>query len=222
MKIEAFSNIGKRKNNQDSFWASKVKVNDKDMAILLVCDGMGGTKDGFLASSSVVSGIRSAILEGKYTTLDIENAVLDVHKDLKLQGGDSGTTVTYLWTDGLMFGLYHIGDSRCYIYRNGTYTLISEDHTVSADARRGFFGAKSKDLVKTPDNILSRCIGVGNNTIPYVIDSAKVVGDGFLVCSDGFWHTFNEMGENKDLEKAIDQAINSGERDNITVLRVLF
>lgn len=219
LSIDAYSCKGMRKENQDAYWASEIEINGKKEYILLICDGMGGSDNGLMASTRAVKTIKNTVLRGLIDIKSIESACLKLHRQLISEGGKSGTTVTYLSTDGKKYRLFHVGDSRCYKITENGYEMISEDHTVAADARRGLYGAKSQQYLNYPSNVLSRCIGMGAE--PRAFKQEGVFDcNGFLLCSDGFWHTLTDQDDLKDLETAAETAIFRGENDNVTILKI--
>lgn len=223
MRLEAYSTSGMRKENQDSYLAVELNVDGKDIVVMVVCDGMGGTSDGAYASNILISRIEEAISEGYFRSNTIDEIAMATHKELSVRSkeNNTGSTLTYLWTDGREYEIYHIGDSRCYIQKGTKFVQITEDHSVREDAKRGFFGADSEKYLNYPTNYLSRCVGVGISPIPFIKKGVLTNESGFMLCSDGFWHTFNPEESLGDLKEACDNAIFNGENDNITVLRYL-
>ena len=54
--------------------------------------------------------------------------------------GDSaviGTTLVLLLIDGEQAVSIHSGDSRCYIYRNGTLSMVTQDHAKNIQSEHG-------------------------------------------------------------------------------------
>lgn len=223
MSIEAYSTKGMRKENQDAYIALELKTGNKDISVLAVCDGMGGTANGSYASNNLIQRIEELVSKGLYQTKYIDNAVLNTHKELAAlpEGSNAGTTLTYLWTDGNEYEIYHVGDSRCYSINKGTYSQITEDHSVREDARRGLYGEKSASYINFPENYLSRCVGVGQTPLPFIKQGVLKDIDGFMLCSDGFWHHFDTQEPIVNLEQSCNNAIFKGENDNITILRYL-
>ena len=223
MKLEAYSTKGVRKSNQDSYLAVELDINGKNTVVMIVCDGMGGTANGSYASGVLIKNIEESILQGNYEIDYIDKVAKSIHKELSVlpKEESAGTTLTYLWTDNTNYEIYHVGDSRCYSIKDGKYTQITEDHSVREDAKRGFFGAKSEKLLNCPEHYLSRCIGLGHVPIPFIKKGVLTDEDGFLICSDGFWHNFNPNNDFESLEEACNNVIFSGENDNVTVLRFI-
>ena len=79
----------------------------------------------------------------------------------------------------------HVGDSRCYLVRDGRARILTRDHTIAAEqVRLGVLSAG--DAADSPNrHLLSR--SVGNDLVVNVeIDEVQVMkGDLLLQCSDG-------------------------------------
>lgn len=222
MRIEAYSTKGMRKTNQDSYLLMNVDSYGVEETIAVVCDGMGGTDDGFFASNMLIMRLQNLVEFGDYSISKVNDVVQGFHNELKGREKTSGTTITFLATDGDSFSIYHIGDSRCYSFFDEGYSLLTEDHSVRNEARLGRFGSRSKYFINYKENVLSRCVGIGENPKPF-IKTGKITSEkGFMLCSDGFWHLFNENDRLNNLEEYCNNVIFNGEDDNITVLKVTF
>ncbi|MER2224830.1 MAG: protein phosphatase 2C domain-containing protein, partial [Rhodococcus sp. (in: high G+C Gram-positive bacteria)] len=118
-----------RSNNQDSVYAGP--------RLLALADGMGGHAAGEVASKVVIAALapldddepgddllgqlHQAVLAGN-------NAIAElVASDPELEG--MGTTLTAILFAGSKMGLVHVGDSRCYMVRDGELTQITHDDT---------------------------------------------------------------------------------------------
>jgi serine/threonine protein phosphatase PrpC len=79
----------------------------------------------------------------------------------------------------------HVGDSRCYLIRNGDVTVLTRDHTVVGDqVRLGVISAKEASDSRNR-HLLSRSLG---NDLFVSVDTGDhplVAGDLLLLCSDG-------------------------------------
>ena len=123
--------------------------------------------------------------------------------------------------------LAHVGDSRCYLIRDGAILQISEDHTVVQEMLRA--GLIEKDEIpKSPmRHYLSRSVG-SDPEVPVDLLSMPVqANDVFVLCSDGLVNVVREE-EIRDaildnfLRDAprilVDLANQRGGPDNITVV----
>jgi len=88
----------------------------------------------------------------------------------------------------------HVGDSRCYLFRDGIPLYRTQDHSyVEKLYQTGKISLK-KTLDHPMRNYVTQCIGL--NTQEPEIDISKVidlkVGDVLLLCSDGFWEPLDD------------------------------
>ena len=235
MNVIAYSNVGKRKNNQDSYWASTIRITDNstgdsmEAGIICVCDGMGGLDNGQLASEIVIKNIREHILKGGEINkiVDVFNkSNEEIHNRVE---GKSGTTCVLCIVCNGYYTVFNVGDSRCYRWNSrkayAPIKRITNDHTVIEDLKRE--GKTITPAIQRKyKNVLTKCIGVPANIQCDIFSGDCDLGDVFLVCSDGFWHTLSaedfKNGNIFNLQKISERAMNLGELDNITacILRV--
>ena len=140
------SNIGLRKDNEDCYEIRTLYISaDEPVQILVIADGMGGHEHGQLASRIAVEQFAAlndeTVAEGftlhhMRTLFEQANDRVFARQQL-LQDGIIGTTMTAAVIQENRLYLGHIGDSRCYIYRNGSYLLCRADTAGSDDFRTG-------------------------------------------------------------------------------------
>jgi protein phosphatase len=121
----------------------------------------------------------------------------------------------------------HVGDSRCYLIRNGKAAQITRDHTIASEqVRLGLVTAQEAAEGET-SHILSRSIGTELIANVDTSDYQIFPGDVLLLCSDGLHGPVeaSEMaaicGTGQDLhlaaEKLVALANDRGGGDNISV-----
>ena len=131
MNILGASDIGSvREENQDDFAYKLIAENE---GFALVCDGMGGANGGAVASRIAVSLIAERILSSfrqDMTAASLENVLesavaaanIEIFDrgaaDVSLRG--MGTTLVAAVIHGGEAHVVHVGDSRAYLYRDGT------------------------------------------------------------------------------------------------------
>lgn len=198
-----------------------------------VADGMGGAPGGDVASAIAV-----ALVESAFTgrSLDeLEAAVRAANKTIwdravaspDLEG--MGTTVCALGlTRDERLGVVNVGDSRAYLWRDGSLQQLTQDHSVTAElVRRGEL--TDRDAADHPYRcVLTRALGVGPTVEIDGATHALVIGDRLVVCTDGL---FNEVPDEAiaevlattdDVRTAADalveRALSNGGRDNVSVV----
>lgn len=173
-----------RSNNEDS-----VFVGDR---LLVVADGMGGLPAGELASDILVNSLAvvdemcdeneplQSLIDALETANDrIEAAVAD---DDSRDG--MGTTVTALMLCGDRMAALNVGDSRCYLSRDGVLTQLTRDDTyVQALVDQGVLSPG--DARRHPQRALVTQAVQGGPFRPAGRMLPVRAGDRFLLCSDG-------------------------------------
>jgi protein phosphatase len=202
-----------------------------------VADGMGGHAFGEIASATAVEVL--AQLDLDRDPLESFGAMMDAialqltdlaEQDLRLRG--MGTTLTALrWLDEEnRFAVAHIGDSRCYLMRDGELQQVTHDHTmVQALVDDGRMPAEQAAL-HPRRSMLMRALQAGSSPEPDLFLLETEPHDRYLLCSDGLTDVVppEAIGEvlanTEDREEAITQLIDlandAGGPDNITCVLV--
>jgi len=79
----------------------------------------------------------------------------------------------------------HVGDSRCYLLRNGNLTSLTHDHTMVDEQVRLGLMSKSEAATAANRHILTRCLGAELFVAADTITVNVMPGDVLLLCSDG-------------------------------------
>jgi serine/threonine protein phosphatase PrpC len=172
-----------REVNEDSVFTSAKH------GIWLVADGMGGHRDGGIASSMVTEAAATFANESNHGLTFLEQMKRVNAKLLERSNGhlDSivGTTVNALIVEGTHFFCLWAGDSRCYLIRNGKLSQISQDHTEVQELVNS--GVISTEEAKTwpRRNVITRAVGVHNKLDMDLAEGEIQAGDCFVLCSDG-------------------------------------
>ena len=198
-----------------------------------VADGLGGHAAGEVASRFAISTLAELIKEKKLSSSRISKQVREVDKGLatliegEKQYGGMGTTLTVVFLTEQNLHVAHIGDSRAYLYRNGTLEQLTKDHTMIQEMLdRGeltLAGAKSHPK----RSLLTQALMGQKKIQPDVISIDIFEGDRLLICSDGLSNVVNLSSMASALsqlssESAVDTLIAltyaADAPDNVTVL----
>jgi len=210
-----------RKENQDSYVVLK---NPGNGSLLGVFDGVGGCDDGKKASKIAVRVLEELYISGElFRQTDIFalkksmrriSLIIDkkIKEEAKRLGQKLSTTGSILYFYKDMYFISHVGDSRIYLYRDGSLFKLTKDHNLIENG------------VKT--NVLTQVLGTGTDISPYVSFENCFIRDRFLICSDGLTNYLTEKNimeifeREPNIENAlltmIDQANQRGGSDNIT------
>ena len=234
LEVGALSETGYvRDENQDRMSGSQVALG----YLYIVADGMGGHRGGALAAEIAVHELQRHISQAPATEpidLVIEAAFKRANEAVhqKAHSGDPategmGTTAVLLLVSGGVAKLAHVGDSRAYLFRNGTLLQLTTDHTVvQRMVEAGML--KPEEAPNHPDaSVLDRAIGSAPTIEVDIYTHQLQEGDAFLLCSDGLCGYVAD-GQIEDVlrnqetvqeiaEKLVGLALERGGQDNVTV-----
>jgi len=212
-------------------------------ALFLVCDGMGGAAAGEVASQMAVDAVFDVLCAGDPQPRDgfaraLRRAVETANDRIFQQSRDNqsergmGTTCTAaaLIDDTLVVA--QIGDSRCYVLRNGNLGQVTKDQSLAWQLIEA--GAMTAEDAKAFEhaNIILQALGV-QDRVDVVLSRVQLRrGDLVVLCSDGLHGpvTDQEIREiltaEPDLKKAgeglLQKALERDGPDNITVVLARF
>lgn len=219
------SDVGRlRPSNQDAF------AEHNAAGVWAVADGMGGYRDGDVASRMVCEGLEGLSAEGS-----LEDAVevlrermSDVNRRLyeasvrKVNPIVSGSTVAMLLVRRTACAVLWAGDSRIYRWRHNKLVQLTTDHTWAAE-----LNLQHPD--EEADHAITRAVG-GESTLALDVRRDRVqLGDRYLLCSDGLTRELSDtqiaaamaLADVKACaQKLIDATLRAGARDNVTVVIV--
>lgn len=172
-----------------------VRATDEDLAygsdrLAVVADGLGGHVRGQEASAAAVEVlVRASATAPRLDALDA--VVREADAAVAALASDDerpATTMTALLLTAGRLALLHIGDSRAYLLRGGELCRLTQDHShVQNLVDAGRIGAGS--VRDHPDRaLLVRALGAGEGrNEPDIALRAPLVGDRYLLCTDGLW-----------------------------------
>ena len=216
-----------RSNNEDA-----VFVGDR---LLLVADGMGGLPAGELASDILVRAL--AVVDEKPVSgepmQDLIAALQTANERIEAAVADDGardgmgTTVTALLLAGDRVAALNVGDSRCYLSRDGELTQLTRDDTyVQALVDQGVL--TPDDARRHPQRALVTQAVQGGPFRPAGRMIPVRPGDRFLLCSDGLSDYVEDeviaqtLLANPDRKTAaaelVHRTLENGAPDNVTVI----
>ena len=226
----ASSHVGLvRKGNEDSGYA--------DAHLLVIADGMGGHAAGELASAAVVAAVCADVGDRPTTAHEYESWVRAKVDSAHQRIGDlvaeeperrgMGTTFTLLGSTEEHLVLAHVGDSRAYRLRAGVLEQITQDHTyVQMLVDTGRLTAEAA-LSHPRRNLLLRTIDGIHELELDVVHSDGVIGDRYLLCSDGLTNVVGDEYLAEVLRQGdptyavatlVDFALAGGAPDNVSVI----
>lgn len=239
MQVCSKTDIGlMRKSNQDY---CRTGLLDDGTVWAIVCDGMGGANGGSTASRIATDTIAEQIAElykdEKYRN-DIEKLastaiatanqrVYDISQKVYSLYGMGTTVVTVIVKDNTVH-IVHAGDSRAYIYENGSVRQITKDHSMVQELVD--MGQITPEQARNHPNknIITRALGTKPNLkTDYNYYTGFSKGNVLIVCTDGLsnYMTDDSLAEfvrkyqgNDLADKLVENAKSMGGSDNITVV----
>lgn len=241
LEIRAATDLGmKRSQNEDSHghWVSDDPAERERRGVLVVvADGMGGSRAGEVASRLAVQTVIQVYRDGQsgsplddlYHAVEAANHVVHTESVSHADMNGMGTTCTAVVVRGSDTFLAHVGDSRAYLVQGGRLRQLTQDHSLVAQLVRD--GQLTPEQARSDPrrNVVTRSVGVSAHV---EIDAQRFEallqdGDTLLMCSDGL-HGLVPDPELSDLaleerledgcKRAIVLANTRGGHDNITVV----
>ena len=219
-----------RSNNQD-----RLLVADP---LFAVADGMGGAAAGEVASATAIEGMASAFeAAGRSTEESLIDAARSANRAVWEQAESNpdmrgmGTTLVALalLEDGRI-GAVNVGDSRLYLYRDGSLRQITSDHNLVSELVAEGRISKEEAEVHPRRNIMTRALGVDPDVPVDIFVEDPTAGDRFLLCSDGLPRELRDdhiasllsrlADPGEAAKELVEEAKRRGGNDNITVVVV--
>ncbi|MDH3603889.1 MAG: protein phosphatase 2C domain-containing protein, partial [Candidatus Tectomicrobia bacterium] len=203
----------KRDNNEDHFIVADltrhtIAVNNNQLipslvhhnlgangTLLAVADGLGGHDDGEIASHIAVEALVHTLFDIEHEELSIADklsfAVQAAHKSIgryigRVPGSRSmSSTLTAVHIGSDEMTIAQVGDSRAYLFADGTLTQLTEDQTlVHMMLKKGLL--TEEEAESHPDrNVILQALGQGRQITPDVQTFPLNHGNCLLLCSDG-------------------------------------
>ncbi|MGJ0486256.1 MAG: PP2C family protein-serine/threonine phosphatase [Methylomicrobium sp.] len=189
-KFGAATDIGSRSEQQDRLAILHSRNGRRHLVV--VADGMGGLQNGAQAAQILIDVASEHFSRYKngYPYDFLGHICQTAHKtinDLPVDGGSSpGTTALLLFIDKQTAYWAHVGDSRLYHFRNGSFLKHTHDHSLLQLMVDKGLVEKDNAPAEMRNQLYMRLGGEGTPE-PDFNESEVEDGDLFLLCSDGFW-----------------------------------
>jgi protein phosphatase len=215
-----------RRDNEDSAFARA--------PVFVVADGMGGAQAGEVASRIAIEAFEQGLPDSGSPEDRLADRVREANRRIydrsRVESGRAGmgTTITAAYLGDGNLAIAHVGDSRAYLFRDGSLQRLTQDHSLVDElVRRGKL--TEQQAAEHPQrSIITRALGpepdVEVDTWSYPVRA----GDVLMLCSDGLTSMISEERVKEILASAetlaqgadtlIEEANEAGGRDNITVV----
>lgn len=234
-----------RTNNEDAMGAFIPSSRQEARShgyLFAVADGVGGLELGEVASATAIATIKDGFAKAQAGTMlmgllprliqHANAAVHDCTLDPRYRGKRMATTLVACAMRHDQCVVSHVGDSRCYLVRNGHTKQITQDHTWVNEQRKMGIITASEIAESDSRHVLIRSLGPEMFVSP---DSTAITlqsGDIFVLTSDGVHDETNErtiaqiVSQNKDIEEIARELvaraveIDGGDNTTAQVIRV--
>jgi protein phosphatase len=231
--------------------SAPVRFSDDQCHLFVVADGVGGNTGGEEASALAIASVEAFMLatckwfeqvqskEQELILTDFQTALSEANNRVlaeaearpELRG--MGTTLTLAYCHNDMLFVAHVGDSRCYLFRQGGLYRLTRDHTLVEEmVRRGHLSAEEAAAHQWR-HVITNVVGGDSPGVTVEVNKMRLeVGDAVLVCSDGLTNMVSEkeiasvLQAEASAERACGQLLmranEEGGKDNITVVVARF
>lgn len=245
-QIAGKSSLGlslKRLVNEDSYGIKQQEINQNNILLAALADGMGGMAQGELASKIAIQ----TFLENPFN-FDINNQenqqqwllkmFNNANQNINQEVSEGGTTLSVILAVNNQLMISHVGDSRIYLIKNEEIIQLSEDHSLVNMLVASEQITYEESLDHPDRNVLIKSLGLKSVlSAGYVQNLSKNTdklsltledNDLIILCSDGVWDLItnqefielfaHENNLNLAINKAISIILEKGAFDNATII----
>ncbi|MEJ7590028.1 MAG: PP2C family serine/threonine-protein phosphatase [Planctomycetaceae bacterium] len=215
--------------------------------LFVVADGMGGHAGGEQASAMAIDSVETFILgtfkwfaefkepEQDRVLTDFQMALAEANARVLAEARDwpelrgMGTTLTLAYSLNDVLFVAHVGDTRCYLCRQGILYRLTHDHTLVEEMVRNGTVAIEDAAKHRLRHVITNAVGGTSANLKVEVHKLPLeAGDRVLLCSDGLTGMLTDDEINQTLLDADEpaeacrqlvlRANEAGGRDNITAV----
>jgi protein phosphatase len=232
---------------QTSLPQRKVQRSSDRSYLFVVADGMGGHAGGEKASALAIDSVETFILgafkwfaqfkgpEQDQVLTDFQSALGEANARVLAEAAERpelrgmGTTLTLAYSLNDALFVAHVGDSRCYLCRNGTLYRLTRDHTVVEEMIRSGAMSKEEAAQHRWRHVITNAVGGNSPEVKVEVHKLQLEGgDRVLLCSDGLTEMLpdeeirqilrSEGEPEQACRRLVKGANDAGGKDNITTV----
>ncbi len=211
--------------------------------IAMVADGVGGAEHGEEASRLAVESVMQYVTgtmrcyygadaKDEHLREALESAARQCHENVRARAEESNsrsmaTTLTLFLGVWPWIYLLQVGDSRCYLLREGNLKQVTRDQTMAQELLDLGVLQRGDSQHTKLSHVLSSAIG-GHSTAPIVTRFPAEWNNVHLLCSDGLTRHLSDERIRETLvnmtsaqqacESLLQDALEAGGSDNITIV----
>lgn len=241
-EFHSLSDPGRVRNNNEDAVAC-----EPGLGLALLADGMGGYNAGEIASAMAIATLRTELTGWmareaqpaplatatqalQHATTQANTAILHAAQNNPHYEG-MGTTLVLGLFQATRALIGHIGDSRCYRWRDGQLVALTRDHSLLQEQIDAGLLTPEEAQYAPNRNLVTRALGVEPDVMIELHEHEVRGGDVYLLCSDGL----NDMLSDADMAALLatgggataraarlllEAANAAGGRDNISLILV--
>ena len=245
VRFSGATDVGRtRQHNEDTIHLPS------DTRLGIVADGMGGHASGEIAARIAVETVADYFqrtaheqpltwpykvdrdargdLHRMITSIMLANLEIyeRAQRDSSCKGMGTTVVAAHFLDDTMVVG--HVGDSRAYRLRDGTFSQLTEDHSLINDYIK-MKRVTAEEAENWPHkNVIVRALGMKDTVQVDIVQESPRIGDCYLLCSDGLSGMLSDpqiahvLQSESDLDRAVDVLIaganDEGGNDNISVV----
>ena len=236
---------------QTSLPQPKLRQSSDCSHLFIVADGMGGHAAGEQASALAIDSVETYVLEAlkwfahkhgeddDQLLAEFRQALGQAHERVRHEAIEHpelhgmGTTLTLAYSLNDQLYVAHVGDSRCYLFRERILYRITQDHTLVEDMVRKGVITEEQAVHHHWRHVITSTVGGESSKVRIDVHRLHLQpGDVVLLCSDGL----TEMQTGDDIAAILQSAATpeaacqdlvaaanaAGGKDNITVVVAAF
>ena len=199
LEFVALTDVGRVRDHNEDYLGHSVPATPAQARshgwLFVLADGVGGHEKGEVASQTAVESMKAGFpnaKEGESHSSVLQRLVQQANTSVfeaSMSGGrGSAGMATTIVACALRYdrvSVAHVGDSRCYLIRNGKAAQITRDHTVVGEQVRLGLVSAQEAAEGNMNHILSRSLGTELVANVDTNDHQVFAGDVLLLCSDG-------------------------------------
>jgi protein phosphatase len=240
------SDFGKVRTNNEDAMGSFIPISRQQARshgyLFAVADGVGGMDLGEVASATAISVLTGEFAKAQADTMLISllprliqhanAAVHDCTLAPEYRGKRMATTLVACALRYDQAIVSHVGDSRCYLVRNGRSRQITQDHTWVNEQRKMGLISASEMAVSESRHVILRSLGPELFVSPETTALTLLAGDVLVLSTDGLHEEMSDeaiaeiVSQNKNSDEVarelVARAVEIDGNDNTTaqVIRI--
>jgi serine/threonine protein phosphatase PrpC len=240
------SDFGKVRTNNEDAMGSFIPISRHQARthgyLFAVADGVGGMDLGEVASATAIKVLTEEFPKAQAGTMLVSllprliafanAAVHDCTLAPEYRGKKMATTLVACALRYDQAIVSHVGDSRCYLVRNGQAKQVTQDHTWVNEQRKMGLISAAEMAVSDSRHILIRSLGPEMFVSPDTTTLTLIPGDVLVLCSDGLHGEMSDeaiaeiVSQKKDIKEVASELvaraveIDGGDNTTAQVIRV--